>query len=590
MDWLAGTFSLVNNIYVTGSLSALIVTIAVCSWIWLVDKPTRQLKSTLDDILSELAQVARPVSESEYVSLDERMNASLPLRPSWHRYTENIRETTLQSFSPAAKAFTFEDIVPRQMNLALVDSIPNLLLGIGLLFTFMGLIAALYFASQGVAAASTEEAKRSLGDLLHAATFKFVTSLVGLFCSMVFTVGERRRLNTISSRITLLTDQLDELIPVRGVVQIQIETLEESTRQTAQLKRFNTDLAASIAGELQGRLEPALQKTTDSLTAAILNLGNHLGDRLGDMNQEAIRKMLEAFSETLRGQTEAQANALNESLAKQIENVAAVNSIISETPDKLKEQLESILATMNESSAGMTAKLDEAAALALGAFEEGANRVRDIFTSAVDGMGQSLRSLDDLVRTTKSELADGIQQFELTVASLRDFASHLKDTLAELEKAALPVSESAKAMTDCARQMAELQEISRNTLGQAVELSRTATTDLRATGEAIREVSAGTAAAIRQAFDSYNERFDRVDHMFAATTGSLETMIETYQTRVNSFAGDLDKHLSIGMSKLGGGVEFLKEAIDELEDVLKDTLTKLGSNSAVSDGRVRQSK
>jgi methyl-accepting chemotaxis protein len=568
MDWLSGPFSLVNNIYVTGSLSLLILVIASISWLRLVRAPARNIDATLDQSTALLKGIQNPLSESAFASIDENMTNNPLLRRSWFRYREDLWEERLQSFRPASRAFSFENIVPDQMNLGLVDSIPNLLLGLGLLFTFIGLIAALYFASQGVSAASTEEAKKSLGDLLHAATFKFVTSLVGLACSMLFTLGERRRLNEVTSRITILSDELDRLLPVRGPLQLQVEALQESVSQTVQLKRFNTDLAASIAGELQGRLEPALQKTTENLTAAIFSLGQQLGDRLGDMNQEAIKQMLESFSETLHGQTEAQANALNESIAKQLENVAAVNSVISETPDRLKEQLASVLSTMNESTDTLTERLNSAAGAALGAFEDGAKRVTETFSNAVGSMGESLRSLDELVKTTRTELSDGIREFEATVRSLRDLSANLSETLASLERASLPIAESAKAMNDCVDQLVLLQETARNTMGQAMELSRTANLELRAVGTSLREISNGVAATVKQAFDSYSGRFNEVDKQFGEITASLEKMIETYQTRVNAFAGDLDAHLGKGMKNLSSGVKMLQEAIEELEDAL----------------------
>jgi DNA anti-recombination protein RmuC len=608
MDIWSNVFGLVNNVYVPGIFSLIIVIVGLYCWSIFLNDPASEVQAVLLKTRERLKSVADPISEDAFASIEAYMEGQPLLLPSWQRYKGSVQIEPIRSFEPASKFFTFAEIVPNRINLGLVDAIPNLLLGLGLLFTFFGLIAALYFASQGVAAASTEAAKASLGELLHAATFKFVTSLVGLVCSMAFTVRERVQLNTLSKSITRVTDQLDSRIPVWGEVQLQIESLAESRSQTTQLKRFNTDLAASIAGELQSRLEPALQKTTDNVTAAIFTLGTQLGESLGDMNQEAIKQMLESFSETLHGQTEAQANALNASLEKQIDHVAAVNSVISDTPEMLRHQLEAILANMSESSNSITEKLDGAAAVALQSFEDGSGRVREVFSSAVDGMGASLtvalqsfedgssrmrevfssavdgmgaslRSLDELVKRTKTELSDGIQQFETCVSSLREFSSTLRVTLSDLQTASGPIAESAKTMNECMENLVQLQETARNTLGQAMELSRTANVELRLTAEAIREVSSGVASSVRQAFESYSDRFNRVDELFGKTTESLEKMLDTYQTRVNGFAGELDSHLASGMGKLGSGVASLHEAIGELSETLEDTLGKLNVSS-----------
>ena len=52
--------------------------------------------------------------------------------------------------------------------------------GIGLLFTFIGLVAALKFAASGVTSTDVATAKEALNGLLSAASFKFMTSIAGL--------------------------------------------------------------------------------------------------------------------------------------------------------------------------------------------------------------------------------------------------------------------------------------------------------------------------------------------------------------------------------------------------------------------------
>ena len=80
------------------------------------------------------------------------------------------------------------------VNLRLYAAVPNYLVGLGLLFTFLGLVAALYFASAGVASASVQDAQGALRDLLGAATFKFVTSIAGLGASIVYSWREKSQL------------------------------------------------------------------------------------------------------------------------------------------------------------------------------------------------------------------------------------------------------------------------------------------------------------------------------------------------------------------------------------------------------------
>lgn len=67
----------------------------------------------------------------------------------------------------------------------------NLFVGFGLLATFIGLVAALTFATQGMQAGSTDAMQSALRDLLGAASSKFVTSIAGVGISIVLRLVER---------------------------------------------------------------------------------------------------------------------------------------------------------------------------------------------------------------------------------------------------------------------------------------------------------------------------------------------------------------------------------------------------------------
>ena len=68
--------------------------------------------------------------------------------------------------------------------------LPALFVSIGLLLTFLGLVAALEQTAQLLGSDSTDATAtvRGLTTLLNIASAKFIMSLAGLACSIVFTV------------------------------------------------------------------------------------------------------------------------------------------------------------------------------------------------------------------------------------------------------------------------------------------------------------------------------------------------------------------------------------------------------------------
>src|SRR5207248_11189913 len=67
-------------------------------------------------------------------------------------------------------------------------AMPGMLVGAGLLFTFLGLAIALLAAGDVVAGADQVQRQLGLHQLLNAASFKFYTSLAGLALSIAYTL------------------------------------------------------------------------------------------------------------------------------------------------------------------------------------------------------------------------------------------------------------------------------------------------------------------------------------------------------------------------------------------------------------------
>jgi hypothetical protein len=86
----------------------------------------------------------------------------------------------------------------------------NTFVGVGLLLTFLGLVAALTFAAEGMRSADSNGMLGAMRDLLSAASSKFVTSIAGVGLSLVLNVFERvlasdlrRNLDALSSAVEL---------------------------------------------------------------------------------------------------------------------------------------------------------------------------------------------------------------------------------------------------------------------------------------------------------------------------------------------------------------------------------------------------
>jgi hypothetical protein len=105
---------------------------------------------------------------------------------------------------------TLESLERSGLRLGLIQALPNYFVGLGLVMTFLGLIAGLWFASQGMRTADMVEARAALVHLLNSATFKFLTSVAGIAMSLVVSLAFRISIQSLLHRLDLLCDRIEE--------------------------------------------------------------------------------------------------------------------------------------------------------------------------------------------------------------------------------------------------------------------------------------------------------------------------------------------------------------------------------------------
>jgi len=175
------------------------------------------------------------------------------------------------------------------INLRFYTAVPNYLVGLGLLFTFAGLVAALYFASAGVAAPSIQEAQGALRHLLAAATFKFVTSIAGLGASIVYSSREKAQLYRFGHRLDTLCTALEQrLVPVTpeylGTVQ-----LAEMRNQSMLLRRLGRHLHVTIPDTVEERLASELLDAIAPMREGFARAA----ERIGRMDDALAARLLD---------------------------------------------------------------------------------------------------------------------------------------------------------------------------------------------------------------------------------------------------------------------------------------------------------
>lgn len=178
-----------------------------------VSRDLRHFAASLD------AVEEAPGSEAAVQHIDGVVERNPFLARSWTLYRATLERgeagRVAAPFSPG-RYFDLKALQFSGLRLRMFMGLPNDFVGIGLVFTFLGLVAGLYFASQSMMSKDLNAARDALELLLHAATFKFLTSITGIGLSLVLSWAQRLLIDGLQDALSDVQFEIERLLPVNS--------------------------------------------------------------------------------------------------------------------------------------------------------------------------------------------------------------------------------------------------------------------------------------------------------------------------------------------------------------------------------------
>ena len=193
--------------------------------------------------------------------------------------------------------FNEERLIASRVNLPFYRAVPGFLTGFGILGTFLGLTFGL--GQINITSDNVQVLKEGIRGLLFGAGMAFSTSVWGIALSIVFSIFEKYPANSLRRHLSSLQDDIDKLFTRRTSEYWLADVLEESRQQSSELKKFNTDLATSIASALDEKLANRLIPTFEKLLAAIDELTRTGTKKIGEIIAEGPGTEIEKLTDVL---------------------------------------------------------------------------------------------------------------------------------------------------------------------------------------------------------------------------------------------------------------------------------------------------
>lgn len=593
--FLLPLFNVFKHPDVAIGLALAMIILALCILVLFVTRQMLPMLGALRRVQLQLQAITdHSAFASDFAKIDEAISKERLLRHAWEEFKETLITEEEGIVRNTARPSSYLNIgcVATELHLPTYQSIPNYFVGFGLLFTFLGLVAAIHFASEGVSGNVTQ-AKESLGNLLTAATFKFATSIAGLVSSLILSIVIRLFISRVQLRFESVCQLLEQRMTLVTHESLILAQVSELKKQTLQLERFNTDFAIELAKALEERFNASLSNVIGSAVAPMVNAIDGMAKNFGEINQDAMTQIVGEFKNSIQGAAGTEMTALARTLASVQETlhatIAGMNQgsgnfgeRIEKSAERLERMMENASSSLRGDAEKVSVELSQSIAGIAQEFRSSISGIADLwngqmsgsaagFVGAVDKAGVSLAGKVDATTEKLGEVlvpfADQIRNIESTlhaldgrfrsqvdgldgsVGKLNLFVNRMDESLTRLRDAGAPIAQTADKFSTAARQIEATALAIKDSQDHLTEIAK-----------AVQE----GARLVNQSWESYRQRFEKVDEDLTAAFERLQTGTDAYHRRILEYVQQVDGHFTNSLSLLGGGIEQLKDTVEDM--------------------------
>ncbi len=305
--------------------------------------------------------------------------------------------------------------------------VPGFLVSIGLAATFLGLIAALQQTGESLKGGDQAQVREALTQLLSVASAKFIMSLTGLLCSIIFTAFLRVCGHRLESAMRKLTHEIEirmNFVSLEDVAERQLEAIVD---QRDHMQKLNHELIAAISKPL----ENALAASNTHVGTMVDDISRSLSTGLAAAMDKASDR-LESASESLNG------------LATKISGAAEQFTMAAERTavglDGAARRFELVTDNLSRAGSGL-ADAAEPMVEAINGTATTTKQIADASIEMVHSARQALNSERGVVVAAAEAIREQIKSFEARAASydgqlekaFKAFSTEISRSISEVE-------------------------------------------------------------------------------------------------------------------------------------------------------------
>lgn len=466
--------------------------------------------------------------------------------------------------------------------------VPGLFVTIGLSLTFLGLISALNSMSTSL----DDGGSAALEGLLTIASAKFIMSLTGLFCSIVFTIGLRSGTSQLEKRVHSLNSLIEKRLTFISLEDLSIRQLKATIESREHFRKLGLEMVAEIGRPLREDLPRAISESISSaITPVIEQVSRLSNDGVGEM----VQSLSSRFSEDVgRALTQA-----SERISLAGDQIKLLAERMDQSSGKMGNEMESAIGRLGLAVETLREGMSQTAETATSAFNQGAENLLATMNSTLQGikdntgdgaraMGEAAADMKAAALGIRTELETAAKQgAEAAQARMSESASQASDAIGQAATHILSAfgntaGEITKA-TETMTQNASSQLLSPlSTIAEKLEdvmgmLDETSTA-LRRASEGIKEGAIASenasgsfrssAQSLTDAADPIRSMMERIEVSTRQLRESSENSLSAIATAAKTNAEQSAMTLSAAQETLGGQQRAVESTLTNLQSLI----------------------
>ncbi len=481
---------------------------------------------------------------SEYVELLEEVSDSNPkLQKLWKEFDESlIKKSDGDSFivrnSIDAEYFFNKKNLITHLGSKMFSSIPGILLGIGLMGTFIGL----YFALIQLDVSNATKLQDSIKTLINMVGVKFAASIWGLGLSIIFTFMDKFLESSLEEKLERIQIMIDQIF-IRETAEQNLDSiLLQNTQQTKALNGLATSLTEKISAEFNTTLIPKIAL----MNSHFESMPQHISQSIN----ETFQKPLEKLSETVENLTTNQAEKSNEALENIIKEflkelksaagdegenlkVASTQSqnILLATSEKLQDTFTSMQKMFQEQQTISNARDSKILEDLNEIKQDQQEMIQNLSTNVTD----NISTMNQEVSTNISKLVETMQttstkQQEVSQQREQEITSSVNSMLSNIEESMSRQTEDDNKRNKVVISM--LQQISSENKELITELSSTVSGQMNSLNDNSQQL-------FEKLIGQFDNHIDRVKSSVDSILGNLKTEVQNIDVIMSSASKQL---------------------------------------------------